>query len=284
MRAHGSSNPRARPARPRAAPRLVRRRSRSDMANSITVLPSCAFSSAGVPSAMTRPRSTTAICAASRSASSRYWVVSSTVVPSATSSRIVAQSALRLGRSRPVVGSSRNSTGGSAHERGRDVEPAPHPTRVRPDRSVGGRRELEQLQELGRPKVDPRARSLREAPDQPQVLAAGEVGVHRGGLTGQPDAKPHAFGVAHDVEPEHLSGAPVGLEDRREDADGRRLAGAVGPEEPEDGRGGHLEVDPREGLQVAEPFLQPTHRDRGIVRVRHRHLHVRGPDQDATDS
>ena len=51
--------------------------------------PTCAFSSADVPSATLRPRSMTAIRSASWSASSRYWVVSRMVQPSATSPRIV---------------------------------------------------------------------------------------------------------------------------------------------------------------------------------------------------
>jgi len=62
--------------------------------------------------AMTWPWSITAMWPARWSASSMYWVVSSSVVPSATSSRITAHSPLRLRGSRPVVGSSRNSTGG----------------------------------------------------------------------------------------------------------------------------------------------------------------------------
>ena len=49
---------------------------------------------------------------ASWSASSRYWVVSSRVVPPATSSLMTSHSCCRLRGSRPVVGSSMNITGG----------------------------------------------------------------------------------------------------------------------------------------------------------------------------
>jgi hypothetical protein len=70
------------------------------------------FSSPGVPSAMTLPWSITAIRPASRSASSRYCVVSRTVVPLATTIRMMSQTWLRLRGSRPVVGSSRNSRSG----------------------------------------------------------------------------------------------------------------------------------------------------------------------------
>ena len=92
---------------PPAAPRR-RRRGRGGS----TVPPSWDLSSAGVPSAITRPRSITAMRSARRSASSRYWVVSRTVVPSATSSSMTCHRSDRLAGSRPVVGSSRNSTGG----------------------------------------------------------------------------------------------------------------------------------------------------------------------------
>ena len=61
---------------------------------------------------MTCPRSITEMESASWSASSRYWVVSRTVVPSPTRSRMTSQSPSRACGSRPVVGSSRNSTGG----------------------------------------------------------------------------------------------------------------------------------------------------------------------------
>ena len=64
-----------------------------------------------MPSAITLPWSITAMRSASWSASSRYWVVSSTVVPSRTRSRIALQTWLRLRGSSPVVGSSRNSIG-----------------------------------------------------------------------------------------------------------------------------------------------------------------------------
>ena len=70
------------------------------------------FSDCGVPSAMTRPWSTTTIWSASSSASSRYCVVSSTVTPSPMSSRMASHTRWRDVGSKPVVGSSRNNTGG----------------------------------------------------------------------------------------------------------------------------------------------------------------------------
>ena len=74
---------------------------------------SSCLSSARVPSAMIRPSWRIAIRSASCSASSRYCVVSSTVVPWPASSRTVLQTSSRDCGSSPVVGSSRKSTGGS---------------------------------------------------------------------------------------------------------------------------------------------------------------------------
>src|SRR5690606_29619985 len=76
--------------------------------------PTMDFSSSAVPRAMTLPWSMTAMASASRSASSMYWVVSSRVVPPATSSSMTSHRSSRARGSSPVVGSSRNSTGGLA--------------------------------------------------------------------------------------------------------------------------------------------------------------------------
>jgi ABC-2 type transport system ATP-binding protein len=74
--------------------------------------PTEAFSCPGVPSAITRPWSITAMPSASWSASSRYWVQSKIVVPSSTSARMMSQTWLRERGSSPVVGSSRNISSG----------------------------------------------------------------------------------------------------------------------------------------------------------------------------
>ena len=87
----------------------------------------------GVPSATIRPPSMIPTRSASWSASSRYWVVRKTVVPSSLSAATSSQIALRLTGSRPVVGSSRNSTRarGRAPRRGR-AGGACRPSRCRP--------------------------------------------------------------------------------------------------------------------------------------------------------
>jgi predicted ATPase/DNA-binding SARP family transcriptional activator len=83
------------------------RRPGSDGATMSTWPPVLVLSSSGVPVAITSPRSMTTMSWASWSASSRYWVVSRTVTPSATRPRIMAHTSVRLRGSSPVVGSSR---------------------------------------------------------------------------------------------------------------------------------------------------------------------------------
>ena len=73
---------------------------------------SSCLSSASVPLTMIRPRWRIAIRSASCSASSRYCVVSSTVVPPSASSLTACHTSMRACGSSPVVGSSRKITGG----------------------------------------------------------------------------------------------------------------------------------------------------------------------------
>ena len=87
--------------------------SRSSTARSITSAPISALRAAGVPWRTIRPWSMIATRSASSSASSRYWVVRKMVAPNRSrSSRMRSQIRARDSGSRPVVGSSRNSTRG----------------------------------------------------------------------------------------------------------------------------------------------------------------------------
>ena len=108
------------------------------------------FSSSAVPSATIRPRSRTAIRSASRSASSRYWVVRNTVTPPSTNSstilpelepaaRVESRSSARRGRSplAPGQGLPRGRAGGACRpSRCRPGAPLPSP---RPKRSSSSR-------------------------------------------------------------------------------------------------------------------------------------------------
>ena len=92
--------------------------------------PTCALSSAAVPVAIARPWSMTTIRSASSSASSRYWVVSSSVAPSATSSRITPHIRTRLVGSRPGGRLVEEQHRRPGHEAGGQVEPPAHAARV----------------------------------------------------------------------------------------------------------------------------------------------------------
>ena len=192
--------------------------------------------------------------------------MSSTVVPSPTSSSIVAQRSSRLRGSRPVVGSSRNSTGGLGDERRREVEPAPHAARV-------GLRERGRRPRRGRTaraarsarRVATARRSPYSRPTIDEVLEPGQVLVDRGVLAGEPDPLAQPRRVAHHVEPRDAGRARVGLQERREDAHRGRLAGAVGAEQPEHGARRRLEVHAVERADGPERLHEAAHADRGLV-------------------
>ena len=160
--------------------------------------------------------------------------MSSRVVPSRTSSRITSHSASRLRGSRPVVGSSRNSTCGSADQAGAQVEPAPHAAGVGLDRAVGGVGEVEPLEQLLARVAGPRARrQVVEPADQVEVLAAGEVLVDGGVLAGEADHAAQRLGSRTTSLPATRAG-PVGHEQGGEDPHGGGLAGPVGAEQAQD--------------------------------------------------
>src|SRR6185312_8475854 len=124
--------------------------------------PVWAFSSPAVPLAIPRPWSTTTIRSASSSASSRYWVVSRSVAPSPASSRITPHIRTRLVGSRPVVGSSRKSTGGRvtrpAARSSRRRMPPEYSRRIR---SAASTRSNWRRSSAARARASPRRRPLK---------------------------------------------------------------------------------------------------------------------------
>jgi len=106
-----------------------------------------------------------------------------------------------------------------------------------------------------------------EAPDEAEVLDAGQVLVDGGVLAGQADRVTDGLGVGDDVVTEDTGLAGVGPQDRGEDPDGGRLAGAVGAEEAEHGAGRDGEIDPVEGGDVSEPLDEAGGDDGGLPGV-----------------
>ena len=174
-----------------------------------TVAPRSAFSSVGVPSAMTRPWSSTARVLASRSASSRYWVVSRTVVPPPT--RLLddlPQVVAALGVE-PGGGLVQEQHGRPGHQGGGQVEPAAHPARVGLERPVAGIGQIELVEQLDGPAGDVGRRQVVELPHHLEVLPAGQVLVDGGVLAGQADEAADQAGLLHHVVAEHPGLAAV---------------------------------------------------------------------------
>ena len=221
------------------------------------------LSSSAVPSATSRPPSSTPIRSASWSASSRYCVVSRMVTPSATSSRTISHMVRRLRGSRPVVGSSRKTIRGSpispmarssraAHAPGvggAGVVPAASASSNRSSRSAARRR--------------PSCRAeVPQVGHQPQVLLAGEQVVDGGELPGDGDGGADRLGFARHVVPGRRGPSPPSARVQRgEDVDGRRLAGAVRAEQGEDRPFRHGQVEAVEDDVVAEGLAEPGGRD-----------------------
>ena len=94
---------------------------------STIVVPSDAFNSVAVPSAMTLPMSMTMMLSARRSASSRYWVVSNSVVPVVDEVRDDAPQVDTAPGIEPGGGLVEEENLRAVHERRGEVEPPAHP-------------------------------------------------------------------------------------------------------------------------------------------------------------
>ena len=225
--------------------------------------PTWLFSSVGVPSAITRPWSITAMRSASRSASSRDL--------RGEQHRRAARDE-RLDRVPELDAAADVEPGGRLVEeqhrrpgdqRGGQVEAAAHPARVRADEPVGGVGEVE-----GAPGAPARGHRLPaaevvELADHLEVLEPGQVLVHGGVLAGEPDVLAHLGGIADDVVARNARGAVVGQQQGRQDANGRRLAGAVRAEQPEDAARLDVKVDAAKRVDVAVALAQPSGLDGG---------------------
>ena len=158
------------------------------------------LSSSAVPRAMILPWSTTAIESASSSASSRYCVVSSRVVPSRTRPRMTShmpEPAARVEPGRRLVEEQQLRP---ADQRAAEVEPAAHAARVGLDDAVAGVGQLELLEQLVGPALGLGLRQLVQPPEHDQVLAAGQVLVDGRVLAGQADDRAELLGLLDDVE------------------------------------------------------------------------------------
>jgi len=114
------------------------------------------------------------------------------------------------------------------------VEPALHAARVRADDASSGLGEPEDLEELVDTLVEGGAAHALDVPLQREVLAARSLPVDARLLRHVADRGADAVGLAYDVAARHRCAPAVRGGESREDPHGRRLPGAVRPEQPED--------------------------------------------------
>ena len=133
--------------------------------------------------------------------------MSSSVVPSACSSRMKSHTSMRLRGSRPGRRLVEEQDVGPADEARGEVEAPAHAARVGLGGATRGLGQAEPLEHLAAAAARLGLRQVVEAPDQLEVLEPGEVLVDRGALAGEPDAEPQLLRVAHDVEAVDLGAA-----------------------------------------------------------------------------
>ena len=190
----------------------------------------CALSSSAVPSATTRPWSITTIRSASRSASSRYCVVSRTVTPDPASSRDRVPhlaAAARVEAGGRLVEEHHRRHGDQAH---REVEAAPHAAGVGA-RRVGRRRRpgrsARSSSVVRRPAARPR--QMSQPAHHQQVLAPVSSSSTAAYWPGQADRRADLVRLVARSCPATVAAPRVGLQQCGEDPNGVVLPAPFGP-------------------------------------------------------
>src|SRR6266511_1236523 len=147
---------------------------------------------------------------------------------------------------------------------GGEVESPAHAARVGLDGLACRVGEVERGEQLGGPGARDPAREVVEAADHLQVGASGQQLVHRRLLAGEADAWTHARRLADDVEAVNEGASLVRPQQRRQDANGGRLAGAVAAEQAQHATPGDLEVDLAQRPVWPEAFAEALGTD-GVI-------------------
>ena len=124
--------------------------------------------------------------------------------------------------------------GRSRDERGGEVETPPHASRYPCDGPVARVGEAEVCEQLCRALARRAAAEVVEPPDHLEVLEAGQILVDGGVLAGEPDLLANAGASRTTSKPTTPRRPGIRSQQRREDADRRRLAGSVRAEQPQD--------------------------------------------------
>jgi len=139
---------------------------------------------------------------ASRSASSRYCVVSRIVEPPVTNFSSRSHNSSRARGSSPVVGSSRNSTCGG-RPAWRPGQPPTHATGVVLGTLLRGVVQRDWPNSSPRPGLGRTPAQVVQLADHHQVLVAGELAVHGGVLRGQTERRAHPDRVGGHIDAGH---------------------------------------------------------------------------------
>jgi len=136
---------------------------------------------------------------------------------------------------------------GTAEDGLADPQPLAHPRRVGPDLAIGGLLETDPLERLVGSISKLGAGQPEEVADEAEELPPRHPAVVARLLVEDPDA-PVQLGLhapaASRVEPRDADAARGGGGDAGQEADRRRLAGAIGTEEPEDDSRRDIEIEP----------------------------------------
>ena len=149
-----------------------------------------------------------------------------------------------------------------------DVQPATHAARVAHRGPVGGGLEIEGREDLGRAGLGGRLIHAVQPTLDHQLAAAGLGRVRGTALRHVADPAADLLRILGEVGAGDGRRPAGGLEERREHAQGRRLAGAVGAEEAEDLAGPDLEVHAAHGLDIL-PLAADLERPPQLVGLDH---------------
>jgi hypothetical protein len=153
------------------------------------------------------------------------------------------------------------------HQGAGDLQSAFHAGRERAHQAVAPVRELDERQQLVDAALAPRrGHAINEAVEI-EVLEHGEPVVEARLLEHDAEIAPRLPRMGDDVDAIDGGAAAIGLEDRAQDVEERRLAGAVGTEEREQFVRLHREADgiERERAAVALGHAADRHHRRGNI-------------------
>ena len=174
------------------------------------------------------------------------------VLPIDRSSRRSSRSSTLARGSRPDAGSSRSSTCGSWTKRVREAQPLLHAARQVLDVGVASLAEIDQLEQVAdHPAPTGRGQPIA-AREEVEVLPDLHVVVDTERVRHEPEDAPDLVGVPGHGPAVDLGAPGVGTEQGREHPQRGRLAGAVGPDQPED-------------LALVDGQVDAGHGDRPVV-------------------